>query len=125
MRLLLFVAVASGGLVGAPSRYLVDRAITNRFDSDLPWGTFTINMTGSLLFGILTGLSLGHHLPAIPKALLATGFCGAYTTFSTFTYETVRLIEDGQLGEAAGNVMGSVVIGLAAAAAGLAMGLAI
>lgn len=119
------MAVAAGGLVGAPSRYLVDRAVTNRLASDLPWGTFVINMTGSLLLGLLTGLSLGHHLPAVPKALLATGFCGAYTTFSTFTFETVRLIEEGQLVEAAGTVLGGVVIGLGAAAAGVAIGLAL
>jgi CrcB protein len=111
--------------VGAPSRYVIDRAITNRFASDLPWGTFVINMTGSLLLGVLTGLSLGHHLPAVPRALLATGFCGAYTTFSTFTFETVRLIEEGQLVDAAGTVVASVAVGLAAAAAGLAIGLAL
>jgi len=125
VRPLLFLAVAAGGLVGAPSRYVIDRAITNRFASDLPWGTFVINMTGSLLLGVLTGLSLGHHLPAVPRALLATGFCGAYTTFSTFTFETVRLIEEGQLVDAAGTVVASVAVGLAAAAAGLAIGLAL
>ncbi len=125
MRLLLFVAVAGGGLVGAPSRYLVDRAITNRVASDLPWGTFVVNMTGSLLLGLLTGLTLGHHLSAAPRALLAVGFCGAYTTFSTFTFEAVRLIEEGQLMEAAGTVVASVVVGLGAAAAGVAIGLAL
>ncbi len=82
-------------------------------------------MTGSLLLGFLTGLSLGHHLPGVPRALLATGFCGAYTTFSTFTYESVRLIEDGQMIEAAGNIVASVAFGLGAAAAGLAIGLAL
>ena len=125
MRMLLFLAVAAGGFVGAPCRYLVDRTISRRIDSDLPWGTFTINMTGSLLLGLLTGLALGHHLPVLPRALLATGFCGAYTTFSTFTYESVRLLEDGQLLEAAGTVAVSVAIGLGAAALGLAIGLAL
>ncbi len=125
MNLLLFLAVAAGGFVGAPSRYLVDRAISNRIESDLPWGTFTINMTGSLILGVLTGLALGHHLPAVPKALLATGFCGAYTTFSTFNYESLQLMEDGQILEAAGNILVSVVIGFGAAAAGLAIGLAL
>jgi CrcB protein len=123
--MLLFLAVAAGGFVGAPCRYLVDRTVSRRIDSDVPWGTFTINMTGSLLLGLLTGLALGHHLPALPRALLATGFCGAYTTFSTFTYESVRLLEDGQLLEAAGNVAVGVAVGLGAAALGLAIGLAL
>jgi len=91
----LFLVVAAGGLVGAPSRYLLDRAISSRIESDLPWGTFVINITGSLLLGFLTGLTLAGRLPDIGKALLGTGFCGAYTTFTTFTFETVRLLEDG------------------------------
>ena len=123
MNLELFAVVALGGLIGAPCRFLVDRAVSGRIESDLPWGTLVINLTGSLLLGFLTGLALGHHLPAVPKALLATGFCGAYTTFSTFTYETVRLLEDGRLGEAGVNVAGSVVVGFGAAAAGLALGM--
>jgi len=119
-----FLVVAAGGFVGAPTRYLLDRAINGRISSELPWGTFAINVSGSLLLGFLTGLTLGHRLGPIPKALLGTGFCGAYTTFSTFTYETLRLVEDGEIRQAAGNVLGSAVIGLAAAAAGVAVGLA-
>lgn len=125
MTLSLFLVVAVGGLVGAPSRYLLDRAISSRIESDLPWGTFVINITGSLLLGLLTGLSLAKHLPLIDKDLLGTGFCGAYTTFSTFTFETVRLLEDGRIFDALGNVVVSVAVGLGAAAAGLAIGLAL
>jgi CrcB protein len=121
----LFLAVAGGGLVGAPSRYLLDRAINGRFESDLPWGTFVVNITGAFVLGLLTGLALSHHLSTVAKALLGTGFCGAYTTFSTFTFETVRLVEDGRLFEATMNVMGSVVVGLLGAAAGLALGLTV
>ncbi len=124
MNSILFLAIATGGFVGAPSRYLLDRAVTRRTDSELPWGTFLINVTGSLLLGFLTGLVLGHRLSSVPKALLGTGFCGAYTTFSTFTYETLRLVEDGELLQAALNIAASVVVGLAAAAAGVALGLA-
>lgn len=120
-----FLVVALGGLVGAPSRYLLDRAISTRIESDLPWGTFAINITGSLLLGFLTGLSINGNLPVIDKDLLGTGFCGAYTTFSTFTYETVRLLEDGRVLDAIGNVTVSVAAGLAAAAAGLAIGMAV
>jgi len=121
----LFIAVGIGGLIGAPTRYLLDRAVTARLRSDLPWGTFAINASGSLLLGLLTGLSISGRLGDLPTALLATGFCGAYTTFSTFTFETVRLLEDGRLLEAAGNVAVSVAVGLAAAGAGLAIGLAV
>ena len=64
------------------------------------------------------------HLSEVGKALLGTGFCGAYTTFSTFSFESVRLLEDGRIVDAAGNVVMSVAVGLAAAAAGLAIGLA-
>jgi fluoride exporter len=118
------LAVAAGGLVGAPSRYLLDRAVNGRIDADLPWGTFVINVTGSLVLGILTGIMLKHHLGPVPTALLGTGFCGAYTTYSTFTYETLRLVEDGELLKGAANVTASVLVGLGAAGAGLALGLA-
>ena len=66
---------------------------------------------------------MSHHLSSVAKALLGTGFCGAYTTFSTFSFETVRLLEVGQILEAAGNVVASVLVGLAGAALGLAIGL--
>ncbi len=124
MTLGLFLAVAAGGLVGAPSRYLLDRAISGRTEPGRPWGTFVINVSGSLLLGLLTGLTMTGHLSEIGKALLGTGFCGAYTTFSTFSFETVRLVEDGRVFDAAGNVVISVALGLSAAAAGLAIGLA-
>lgn len=124
MNPILFLAIAAGALVGAPSRYLLDGAVNRRTDSELPWGTFLINVTGSLLLGLLTGLVLAHHLGSVTQALVGTGFCGAYTTFSTFTYETLRLIEEGELRQAALNVTASVVIGLAAASVGVAVGLA-
>lgn len=124
MTLSLFLAVALGGLVGAPSRYLLDRAISGRTQTNRPWGTFVINLTGSLLLGFLTGTTMTGHLSEVGKALLGTGFCGAYTTFSTFSFESVRLLEDGRIVDAAGNVVMSVAVGLAAAAAGLAIGLA-
>lgn len=120
----LFLAVAAGGLVGAPARFLIDRAVNGRAESELPWGTFVVNVSGSLLLGLLSGLSLAGHLPVTAKALLGTGFCGAYTTFSTFTFETVGQLEDGRVLEAAGNALVSLTVGLAAAAAGLAAGLA-
>jgi len=120
----LFLMVAIGGFVGAPARYALDRAISGRFESDLPWGTFVINISGSLLLGLVTGLSLSHHFSPLAKALVGTGFCGAYTTFSTFTFETLRLVEVGQYANAALNVTVSTLVGLAGAGVGLAIGLA-
>jgi CrcB protein len=121
----LYLVVAVGGFVGAPSRYLLDRAINRRIESDLPWGTFLVNVSGSFVLGLLTGLSLGNHLSPLANAMLGTGFCGAYTTFSTFTFETLRLLEVGQFLEAALNAGVSLVVGLLGAAAGLAIGLAV
>jgi CrcB protein len=117
--------VAAGGAVGAPARYVVDRVTSGRFDSELPLGTMIVNVSGALLFGLLTGLSMHGHLSAGAIELLGTGACGAYTTFSTFSYETVRLAESGQWLEATFNLGMSMVAGLAGAIAGLALGLAL
>jgi CrcB protein len=109
--------------VGAPLRYVVDQAVQQRWRGAFPAGTLTINLTGSLLLGLLTGLAAHHGLPRQALAVLGTGLLGAYTTFSTFSYETVRLLEEGAVAEASLNVAGSLVLGLAAAAAGLGLAL--
>jgi CrcB protein len=119
----LLVAVAVGGSLGAPLRYLVDRAVTTHIDTEFPWGTLAINVAGSLLFGVLSGLLLHHRVGPVPAALVGTGFCGAFTTFSTFTVETLRLVEDGELREAVANVALATAVGLVAAGLGLAIGL--
>jgi CrcB protein len=107
--------VALGAAVGAPLRYLTDRAIQARHDSVFPWGTLAVNVVGSLLLGFLTGLPAGHAV----AALIGTGFCGALTTYSTFSYETLRLAQDGARFYAAVNVVASIVAGLGAAYCGL------
>lgn len=112
-----FVAAAA---IGAPLRYVVDGAIAGRTGGAFPWGTFVINATGSFVLGLITGLSLYHAFPTTPKLILGTGFCGAYTTFSTFTFETVTLIEEGATAEAFRNALGTLVVCAVAAAAGLA-----
>ncbi len=118
---LAWVAFICAGAVGAPARYLVDGAISSRIESRFPWGTFVINATGSLLLGFLTGLAIYHAFPTTPKIVLGTGFCGAYTTFSTFSFETVRLLEEGALGAALRNVASTAITCAAAAAAGIAL----
>jgi CrcB protein len=110
-----FLLVLLGGMVGAPARYLADRALQARHDSVFPWGTFAVNMAGSLVLGFLLGAQRHLALPASVVLLLGTGFCGGLTTFSTFGYETLRLLEDGAIGEAGVNVAGSLVIGVLAA----------
>jgi CrcB protein len=115
--------VLLGGAVGAPSRYLIDRYVQRRHDSVFPWGTFTVNLIGCLILGLLTGAA--HALPAYVVTLLGTGFCGALTTFSTFGFETVRLLEDGSLREAGLNVVAGLALGIVAAALGYAVGAAL
>lgn len=102
-----------GGMVGAPLRYLADRAVQARHDSRLPWGTMSVNLVGCLLLGALTGA--GTALPGPLLALLGTGLCGALTTYSTFSYETLRLAEQKAYFSASVNVIVSVVAGLGAA----------
>jgi CrcB protein len=118
-----FVLVALGAAVGAPLRYLVDRAVQGRHDSLFPWGTFTVNVIGSLILGVLIGGA--NAVPGAVMDLLGTGLCGALTTYSTFGYETIRLIEDGARFSAVTNVVASVGAGLGAAFIGVGIAEAI
>lgn len=107
--------VALGAAVGAPLRYLTDRVVQARHTSTFPWGTFTVNVAGSLLLGYLIGLPVAPWM----SALLGTGFCGALTTYSTFSFETLRLVREGERVLAAAYALGSVLAGLGAAYVGL------
>jgi CrcB protein len=118
--ILLFVCL--GAALGAPARYLTDRAIQSRHDTLFPWGTFTVNIVGSLVLGVLTGVAVHQAVPASVVAAVGTGFCGALTTYSTFGYETIRLAQDGARLLAAFNVVASLLAGLGAAALGYAIG---
>lgn len=117
----LVVLLALAGGAGAASRYLVDRAVTLRTGGFLPWGTFTVNVVGSFLLGLLVGLEAAGRIGHGWLTVAGTGFCGAFTTFSTFALETVTLARDGRRAIAAANVGGSVVCGLAAAGLALAL----
>lgn len=118
----LWVAIAAAGAVGAPLRYVIDGALSGRVRTVFPFGTLAVNVTGSFVLGLITGLVLYHAFPANCRLIIGVGLIGAYTTFSTFTFETASLIERGEMRLAAWNVAGSVVLGAAAAAAGLALG---
>ena len=113
--------VLVGGAVGAPVRYLVDRAVQSRHDTVVPWGTLAVNVAGSAVLGALLGAAGAGRLPAWSLTLVGTGFCGGLTTFSSFGYETLRLVEEGSLVEAALNVGLSMVAGLVAAAGAWAL----
>lgn len=107
--------VALGAAVGAPLRYLADRGVQRLAGSRFPWGTLTVNVAGSLLLGFLVGLPVA----ATWSALLGTGFCGALTTYSTFSWETLSLARGRGAWPALANVLLSVAAGLAAAYLGL------
>ena len=115
--------VAAG--LGAPARYLLDGWVQDHTAGAFPWGTFVVNVSGCLVLGLLTGLGLYHGLGAGPRTVLGTGGMGAYTTFSTLTFETVRLAEEGAVDEAVRNALASFVVGLAAASVGLALSAAL
>lgn len=105
------VLVMLGGALGAPLRYLTDLMVQARHDTFFPWGTFTVNVFGSLVLGLTAAsVSVGGGSTWV-QTLVGTGFCGALTTFSTFGFETYRLIEDGSWLEAGINVAASLGAG--------------
>jgi CrcB protein len=108
------------GAGGAIARFTVDSAVQRRGDGSYPWGTFWVNVSGCLALGLVIGW-YDHHGGKALRDVLGTGFCGAYTTFSTFSIESVRLVEIGRYGAAARYVLTSIVVGGVAAAAGLAL----
>jgi fluoride exporter len=118
-----WVWVALGAAVGAPARYLTDRWVQSRHDSVFPWGTFTVNVVAAVLLGLLTGAA-GALAPDVRLAL-GTGFCGALSTYSTFSFETLRLLETRARLLAVANVALSLTAGLGAAVLGWLAGAAL
>lgn len=116
----LLVAVAVAGSCGAVARFTLDGALRARLGSAFPWATIVINVTGSLLLGLLAGLVAGGGPPAL-LTVVGVGFCGGYTTFSTASVESVTLLRAGRPVAAAGNAALSLVVCVAAAALGLAL----
>ena len=121
--MMLALGVALAGAAGAICRYAVDGAVQQRWRGAFPAGTLVVNLSGSLVLGGIVGY-FAHHAgaPSAFRVVAGTGFVGAYTTFSTYAYESMRLMADGAWLEAFLNVAGSVALGLAVAAAGFWLG---
>ena len=112
-------ALVLAGGAGASARLVADGAIRSRWPSGFPWATFAINVSGSLLLGVLTGIVLYRHTGTDLRMIVGTGFCGGYTTFSTASLETVRLVQHGRRIAAGGYAVGTAAVTVAAAAIGL------
>lgn len=121
--MILAIGVGLAAAAGAVCRYLLDQLVAHQHDQSFPWGTLVINVSGSLLLGLVTGLALHRGLSAVPTTVVGVGFAGGYTTWSTYLWESFALAESGAYGQAVVNVLGSLGVGLAAAAAGLGLGL--
>ena len=120
------VAIGIAGALGALARYGLDGAVSRRLPTSFPWGTFVVNVSGTLVLGFILTL-MTEQLTTAPwlRSALAIGFLSAYTTFSTLMYETYRLLEDGALGLAAANLLGSASAGLFAVYLGVVAGRAL
>lgn len=113
----LLICIAGGG--GALVRFITDGLIRSRFGRRFPWGTLVINVSGAFLLGAITALALRHDISTADKLVFGTGFCGGYTTFSTASFETVRLLEEKRPWAALGHLL--MNIGLSVGAATLAL----
>ncbi|BCW63892.1 fluoride efflux transporter CrcB [Paenarthrobacter sp. MSM-2-10-13] len=117
------ILLALAGGVGAAVRFMVDGLIRQRLRTALPWGTILINVTGSFALGFLAGLVMRGQAPESLLLILGTGFLGGYTTFSTASLETIRLVQSGRVGLALINGLGSMVASVISAAAGVGISL--
>ena len=116
--------VVAGGL-GAVGRFVVDGVIQSRSGARFPLGTLVINISGSLILGLLTGLTMAQLLPDTVRLVVGTGFLGGYTTFSTASFETVRLLQDRRVLAGVLYGLGSLLATTAVAGLGLVIGLSL
>jgi fluoride exporter len=119
--MILAIAVGCAGALGAVGRYVMDGAIQDRTRGVLPLGTMTVNVVGSLMIGLVAGVVLFHGLGSTAQLIVGTGFCGGLTTWSTTSWETFRLLEDGEVVGGILNALGGLAASLAAAGVGLAL----
>ena len=122
---LVLLGVAAGGAAGSLLRYVLGIAVTRAAAPGFPWATLLINVTGAFLLGLFFRAMAGAGGSNALRAALTAGFCGGYTTFSTFSYETLLLAEQGSWGRAALYALASVALGLLAVAAGASLGASI
>jgi fluoride exporter len=118
------VLVTLGAVAGTPARYFVSGVVARQVGETFPWGTLAVNVSGCLVMGLVAAYSSAHHLSGSSEfwLLLATGFCGSYTTVSSFSLQTLALVRDGERRPAASYIALSVVLCLAAVFAGFAVG---
>lgn len=116
---LIFLLLAVAGGLGAATRFLVDGLIRAKLKTAYPWATTIINVSGALVLGFITGLTLTHLLPTDLNVVIGTGFLGGYTTFSTASYETVRLIKQRRYGASLASGIGMLILAVAASGLGL------
>lgn len=120
------LGVTVGAGIGGALRYVIGGWMAERWGTSFPWHTLAINIGGAFLLGMLMALSVERSvLPSSVRLFLGVGVLGGFTTFSTLSYESLTLIERGLVGQAVGNMLGSVVLGLIAAALGLIVGRAL
>ncbi|HEY6999145.1 MAG TPA: fluoride efflux transporter CrcB [Candidatus Binatia bacterium] len=120
---MVYLVIGIGGVLGANARYLVTGWAANKFGTVFPYGTFIINMSGAIVLGFLMAfLQDRAFIHPNYRLFFATGFCGAYTTFSTFTYESLVLIQNGSFLLAFSNLFGSLVVGMIGVFLGFVLG---
>jgi CrcB protein len=111
-----YLLVGAGGALGSIARYSLDGLILRLAGSYFPWGTFVVNVVGCLAFGLIFGLTEGRWLPLTPagRLFLLIGLLGGFTTFSTFTFETLQLVRGGEYVRGVANVAGQIIVGYVA-----------
>lgn len=122
MSVLAVLLIGAAGGLGAVTRFVVDGMVRSRVATAIPWGTVIINVLGSGLLGLLVGLALGGGVPEKLELVVGVGFLGGFTTFSTASVETVRLIQSGRVGKGWVNAVGTALLAVLAAGAGVAIG---
>lgn len=117
-----YFAIGLGGMFGANARYLIGGWVTRRLGFMFPWGTFLINISGSLVLGFFVAYLLKHPTYHYPRLFFVVGFLGAYTTFSTFSVESLQLIQNGRVVLAFSYILGSAALGVLGAWSGFMLG---